>query len=313
MRVLEFVIPRLHPNQIPDLERLHVVGKVLRMAARHQQWLVVRSFFNEYAQLLRKSRMQDYLNSVLRIAAKNGEDEVLSALLEWVESPISSFPLRDAADGGRLSTCKLLLWEGPRPQQQIILEQSEEFARAVARGGNLDIYKLLRPHLFWRECHEFHFLPIAAELGNLEFAKYAVANRCDRNPPRRQRESIIPDLDRPVYYPEDIRYFALLRAIVSGHEDIVLWMINEVGMDIGPDAEIMYPELDPWHLAIHANTSAKLRLALGVLDESEVCDCEQGPSECKKEAIETLDMYQKALRLRKDYSRDWCKRRVIEG
>lgn len=310
-QVLELVIPRLFPDKIRGQDPLEIVGKVLRMAARHRQWHIVRPLVEEYSQLM-KFHMQEYLYSTLCIAARYGIDEMVSVLLGCVESSTSCFPLRDAAGGGHLSTCKLLLWEGPRPEQLTIIQQSEVFARAVARGGNVEVCKLLRPHFFWRDCHEIHFLPIAAEHGHLEFAKYAVANRCDRNPPAKQRASVILDLDRKVRYPDDIRYFALLRAIISGHEEVIRWMVNDLGVDIGPDAKLIHPGLDPWQLATHANTFAKLRLAVGLDVELEVRDCGKDLRDCQETAIETLDAYQRALRLRKDYSRNWYKHRVSD-
>lgn len=309
-QVLELIFPRLFSSELSEQDVLHMVGKAIRMAARHQQWHVARPLIEEYAQLTEKYNMQEYADSCFCFAARDGQDDVVDRLVEWVKLPTHGFPLREAAGGGHLSTCKLLLRKGSRPEPLAIRQQSEVFARAVARGGNVQVCELLRPHGFWSENHEIHFLPIAAELGHLELAKYAVANGCDRKPPMQRLASVIPELERKVQYPDDIRSFALLRAIVSGHEDVVRWMLDELGMEIGSDAELTHPELRPWHLAAHANTRKKLTLALGFDPNVETCDGEEGREDCKMTVVKTLDEYQQALRLRReDYNREWCKHR----
>ncbi|KAH7398731.1 hypothetical protein DE146DRAFT_500679 [Phaeosphaeria sp. MPI-PUGE-AT-0046c] len=299
---LDLVLSWLFSSAPSEEHVLPIVGNLMKMAAKHQQWHIVRPLTEAYARRMNHYDMQEYLDSLLCIAAKCGQDEVVSELLKWVKSPTKGFPLREAAGGGHLSTCKLLLWGESRPDQLVIRQQAEVFARAVAKGGDVEVCQLLRPYRFWGECHEIHFLPIAAELGHLELAKYAVANACDRKPKSKPLVSIIPELNRRVYYPDDLRYFALLRAIISGHQDIVRWMVDELGMDIGSDAELTHPELRPWHLAAHANTCDKLRLALGVDEDVETCDCKEGGEDCRIAAMVTLDRYHEALRLRTDYS-----------
>jgi ankyrin repeat protein len=160
---------------------LHHAGKMIQCAAAHQQWGIVRQFLDLDSMSVTRSAMNVYLNNVMCSAARHGRNDLVTEVLDLGDRKFSKrqFPLSEAAAGGHLSTCKLLLGRNVRPELKEIVEWSEVLARSVARGGSVEVCELLRGHNFWEPWHEIHFLPIAAEHGHLELAKFAVEHGCD--------------------------------------------------------------------------------------------------------------------------------------
>lgn len=94
------------------------------------------------------------------------------------------------------------------------------WSQAVVTGGSIEVYQLLEEQNLWQSEPKCHFLPVAAELGRLDFAKLAVRNGWDAYPASKEQPSDLTCSDRTVPYRDDVRYIALLCAIVSGHKNI---------------------------------------------------------------------------------------------
>jgi ankyrin repeat protein len=291
-----------------DDRALHRAGRMVQRAAAHQQWRIVRHILDRDSVSVTYSTMRVYLDNVLCSAARYGRNDLVTKMLDLGDRKFSkrAFPLSEAAAGGHLSTCKLLLERNARPEPKEMVGRAEVLARSVARGGSVEVCELLRQHNFWKPWHEIHFLPIAAEYGQLEFAKYAVKHGCDRNRrPRKETSITVLEEDRVLKSPDDIRYFALLRAIVSGHQHIVRWLADEVGIDVGRDSELAHPELFPVNLAIAAGNDGMLALLLQMEANSELEPYTEQCVPCQKRAVETLELYRVALSLREDFKEKW--------
>lgn len=274
LEVCDLVLRRLPIDQ--DHVTSWTYGKVIQSAATHQQWSVVTELLDVYAYDV----VESDIKTILCCAAKHGQDDIIRQIMQGYSYTTFSFtrskrsPLREAASGGHLSTCLLLRdyvnWG------QGFFEQADQTARSVAKGGNIDIYNLIydcNPSL-WSPWHEIHFLPIAAEHGNLAFAQFATARGSDRNPkpdhlkpPRKQKRIKIDQ------YQAELRDFALLRAVVSGHVDFVRWMLQDLKVDIRTAARwAKQPDLAYVVLAIDTGRTDMVRLFKQELGDFELPD-----------------------------------------
>jgi hypothetical protein len=307
--IIDLIIDRL-PWDFANrnaMNTLYIVQSLLTIAATSENWEIVRRVLHRPEEALRgdRMRMKECWNTLLCSAANRGLNDIVSDILEFTKpSKAGIFPLGEAASGGQVSTCKLLLRKGIVPEGPNLSGRAEELARSVARGGSIEICRLLKEHNLWKPEHEIHFLPVAAECGHLEFAKYAIENGCDMKS-KPYDYAVLLDMDRPKRYPDDIRYFALLRAVVMGRQDIVRWLIEELGMDVGKDVELTHPHLSPVDLAVHTNNKDMIRLLLGSHADPSPAACGERCVDCWKGAAQELEKYRNALRLHKDYSWKW--------
>jgi ankyrin repeat protein len=313
--VLELILPPLLSKKRTYQDTLRTTAKVIVSAARHRHWHIVGSMVCQYAAIMAWHDVKEELKNTLWIASTHGQNDIVydlldSNLLEPTDWMPCSTALRNAAVGGHLSTCELLLANGPELEWRDSNSRSQGFAQAIARGGRIEMYQFLKQHVLRKSHHEIHFLPIAAERGHLEFAKHTVENGCDRNPNMRHRATIIEDLDRRPEYPDDIRYFALLRAVISGHQNIVQWLVEEVGVDLRARGEIRHPELCPINLAKHVDNVDMMKLLLEYHPDAGLCECSELNIDDPKAAFDILERFRTALHLRKeDYNNTWHQKR----
>jgi len=298
------------PRGYLDLNTMRTLGSVMEYAAANQQWHTVAGLLHRDVKFTSSDTPPE---NVLCYAAKYGQEDLARELIELHENheedgvhhmrfPTHRFPLRDAASGGHLAICKLLFEKGVRPQGVDLAPLAQVLARAVARGGSIEVCQFLKQRKLWTPALEIHFLPIAAEYGHLEFAKFAIENGCDRHPKQRPRAPhVVMERKKRLRYPDDIRYFALCRAIVSGHLHIVRWLIDEVGLNV---SKLAFPPLLPMDLAMAADNEdmIKLLLDLGLSSVS------GKTAELNREAEETLVLYRDALCLQDDYAWNWFRR-----
>lgn len=307
VKVLELVLASMPIDQ--DHHTFRTYGEVIRNAAKHQQWDVVNQLLDNYMYDIE----EEQLKSILSWAAKYGQDSIISLVLDaelcnhyLTFSRGKNFPLGQAAYGGHLSTCRLIIdkaaWWHVHPSR------SEVMARFVGIGGNVDIYHLFKAKdaKVWKQWHEMHFLPLAAEHGHLEFAKFAVAKGCDRHPKPKHRD-MPHELEwyGEGVYPGDIRYFALLRAVVSGHLDIVRWLVEDVGVDVNNKAKLgADAELLPLVLAVdtgRVDMAKLLRCELGAEPIPEAIEKRYAHAQSWKARSGRLDNFRRLLHLREDY------------
>jgi hypothetical protein len=193
------------------------------------------------------------------------------------------------------------------PRGRELAEKTEVLARAVAKSGSVEVCRFLRQRNFWKPWHEIHFLPIAAEYGHLEFAKFAVENGCDNHLKLTHfKRKFDRNLWKEIRYPADIRYFALYRSIVSGHLDIVRWLICEVGVPVHNIAELEQLEIVPMELAVGAGNKDMIAL-LEELHADRGTDFSPGLDRMQWEVsvVEGMSYYQDALCLWTDYKKNW--------
>jgi hypothetical protein len=85
-------------------------------------------------------------------------------------------------------------------------------------------------------------------------------------------------------YPDDIRYFALLRAIIMRHQDIVRWLIDELGVNVSEDLELTHPQVYPVDLAIYAGRKGMVELLLERHADASLAACAWRCVDCWKVA-----------------------------
>jgi hypothetical protein len=309
-RAIAMAAARGHADMVElvlqDIQRVSSYGDIMdsalaamEAAAANQQWRIVRLLLDDYA-IQRGDRTWDFaLHSISCWAARYGRDDLVlcatGELYFW-----NRFPLREAALGAQLRTCELLIQKGAISYGDDG-SRTESLARYVAKGGSVDIYHLLKQQKLWEPWHEIHFLPIAAELGHLEFAKLAVQNGCDQKPRQKRRTLSIRNSQREMKYPDDIRHFALCRAIVSGHLDLVRWLVCEVGVPIHKETDIEQLQLLPMELAVCTKRGEMIKM----LEELHADPIQDGNSldlyERRKQITKRMSNYRDALCLRTDY------------
>ncbi|KAF2830145.1 ankyrin [Ophiobolus disseminans] len=313
------VIRRMFRDVPPDCwdhGTLSNMARVAERAAANCRWDVVSHLLHHlHGTRWKRHGEPHYFPSIICQAAKYGQvglvEDLLAVELEHTQGdrPFWSgwgrrYPLREAAGGGQLDICNMLFEKGIRPQTTTdVAPEAQMLARYVARGGSVAVYRLLKPRKFWTPAHEIHFLPIAADYGHLEFARFAIENACDQHPKQRSRApAVVLEQRRAIRYPDDIRYFALCRAIASGHLHIVHWLIEDVGVDV---AKLAFSPLFPMDIAAAADNKEVVELLLNLGVSPASTNTSEEVLQCKMEVVKTLDTYREALCLQKDYTARW--------
>ncbi|PVH91923.1 ankyrin [Periconia macrospinosa] len=129
---------------------------------------------------------------VLNYAARDGKDDLFLHLIQSGITPRSNlsgtktFPLQQAAAGGHLSTCQLLLENGAFTNADYesgtkthFRNRLDTLVQALARGGNMDILRLFQRAGLWTRTTALPILILAAEHGHLPMAQYAAAHNLD--------------------------------------------------------------------------------------------------------------------------------------
>jgi len=242
---------------------------VLEIAASNQQWHIVDSIINRYSEM-----WLDPYQSVLRAASKYGKDSVVQRLIDLgvpCGSVIHSYrtPLDDAISGGHVTTCELLIKNGAIVKDEDysdIESRSESVARSVARGGSVGVLIMLRNLGLWKDEHRLHLLPIAAEYGHVELAKYVVEHGMDKLYKQRKQRTAFSTGSawnlQPIVFPQSLRYFALLRATISGHLEFVRWMILDMKLDPDYNACCGTTILTPLLLAVDTGNVEMVRVLI---------------------------------------------------
>lgn len=305
------------PQNIYQGEHI-MVDLVIEVAAQYQQWHTVELILD----IESTAEMTVVLQSVLCSAAKYGKNDLILRIIKQDIPTQNSyygkrFPLREAAGSGHLSTCRLLIEHGAIANEYDNVDANNKFdviARYVARGGNMQILHLFRNAGFWRDANNFHLLPVAAEWGHLEMAKYAVEQGMDT--PQRKSNNIKVCLDPgsdsdesvEIRYPDSLRHFALFRAVVSGHVDIVRWLIRDLKID--PDVRVGMSSddlLTPLSLAVDAGNSEMATILVQELDATPLCESKRSDHIPYRRRVArqcALYPYGEALMLGSDYRVD---------
>jgi hypothetical protein len=237
------------------------------------------------------------MNRLLSKAASHGSNDLVRKLLEFGIVPYS-IPLRNAAGGGHLSTCKLILEcftdDGKRRLDL------KGIWRSVAKGGEIEILELMIQHGVPMNNKSF-ILPLAVEYGNLNMAKYAVSRsfheggkkQIPRNEMKHSKKSL---------------YFSLFRAIDCEQSEIVRWFIKDLGLHPdGLEEPCIGVEFSPLALAIDSGSAkmAKLLVELGARPLSEEFPGEPSTKTARFRRGKAMDKLRMQLNLGKPHSRDY--------
>lgn len=281
---------------------MHTAAGLLEAAAANQQWHMVTLLMTRYGAQWNELQWAVHLHGMSCWAARYGRNDFLMNANKVNYGGRS--PLCEAARGGHLSTCEWLVKNGlSYSEYEGEDDRTESLARFVAKGGSVDGCRFLKQQKLWEPWHEIHFLPIAAELGHLEFAKFAVESGCDsryRRSRRAKQKFPTRTAQREIKYPDDMRYFALCRAIASGHLDMVRWLVCEIEVPVRQESIIERPLLLPMDLAICAKNQDMIRL-LEELHADPVEDVSLDLYERREEVSKHMSFYRDALCLRADY------------
>lgn len=197
---------------------------VMDITAECQRWEIVQKLLASYGTRLGNKELM----STLCWASRHGNNDVILGLMKHNIHPQTEsrpeckrWPICEAVLGGHLDTVQLLLDNGAMGND--IESHVEVLARNVAISGNFALFKLLKDYYFWKPACEHVFLPLAAEHGHVEFAKYALS-----------RKIIAREMDMEIAgVPASIQlqYFSLFRAVARGHGDIVRLLVRDAGVD----------------------------------------------------------------------------------
>ncbi|KAJ4300738.1 hypothetical protein N0V90_002826 [Kalmusia sp. IMI 367209] len=262
---------------------------LIEVAAHYHGWDIVRKLLAWHGSALSEER----LKSVLCWASADGINDVIIEIIKFGVLPRSErslgcyrLPLREAVRGGSIDTVQLLLDNGAMGDE--IECHVDVLARHVAISGNFALFELLKKYYFWKSSTEYNFLPIAAEHGHMEFARYAIES-------------------------------GLKERKMSACE-VVRWLVLEVGLSL---TEKQWDDGSPlttmaFVFAVDAGNSEMVRLLMlesGGMSPSEETWAAFGyPSQDtwawntsrKREARCTeLDRWRKLLRLGNDFSADY--------
>jgi hypothetical protein len=211
-------------------------------------------------------------------------------------TPGGKYPLQCAAAGGHANTCRILLEHSPaHPAPQHYMNS---IWRSAVRHGSMEMVELFERYDVSKTGSEHALLPIAAENGHLELAKWAVQNKFDQPPTTKGSKLAIVEKHR------ELRYFSSLRAAVRAHLDIVHWLVEEIGVEVdGLEGGVAAFGLSPLILAIDSGSEAmvKLLLNLGASPLGQQCSATMFGLEARTARAKTLDEMRKELSLGKDH------------
>jgi hypothetical protein len=299
-------------SKLPEsMGKRRFAAGVVSHGAMNMHWGMIRHILRQYAwQLQPKDDICHYLRTIIWCASKDRQADVLYTVLPELSKFVDIYPryldgmLRDAVGRGYLDICHILLNHGALKDARY--EQSEVLARCVAKGGNIEIYKLLKERNLWKPWHEVHFIPVAVENGHLEFAKFAWRNGCD--PALRLADKIPPmaiKLDSRRDYLGKLMYFTLLRAVVTGQLNMARWLIEELKVAVLQPEVFECPELAPIELAIDSGGVGMVELFLAHGADRVHVQFEGFGHICARKArSEHLDFVRKMLFLGKDFDTD---------
>lgn len=219
----EVLEPLLGLSQV-DSYRFHLCRVTIRSATEHYQWEAVFALLNSHWDDI----LAQDLQYALYWATKSGANDKILQVLEYGCLPRSErtqgckrYPLQEAVYQGNLSTVELLvdnLALGYRIDHATI-------AQSVVLGGNFELFKLLKEKYFHKLRAEWYFLPLAAELGHLDFVRYALQH------PKLPRKGFPSMADRQTML-NDMRAFSMYQAISWGHLDVVRALGTALGREL---------------------------------------------------------------------------------
>ena len=255
---------------------------IMDITAECQQWEIVKTLLNSFGASLGNTTLM----STLCWASRHGNDDVILELIKHDVRPRTEtrpeckrWPIREAVLGGHLDTVQLLLDNGATGDY--IESHVEVLARYVAISGNFSVFELLRGYHFWKPTCEYTFLPLAAEYGHVEFAKYALSQET------MARKMKVDNAGVPASI--QLRYFSLFRAVVRGHCDVVRLLVQDADVDPSEQADWIYdvfkatarhaididvPSVLPIVLAVDAGNVAMVRFLVDELGVEPLTDDE---------------------------------------
>ncbi|KAF1973503.1 ankyrin [Bimuria novae-zelandiae CBS 107.79] len=203
-----------------------IVNDLIDVAAEYERWNSVKTLLGYNGETLHPER----LNAVLCWACKHGNNDMILEVMKYGIRPrtetrqgIGKWPIHEAVRAGHINTVQFLLENGAMCDH--IKSHAEALGRCVAMSGNFQLFELLKTYWFWKPSCEYNFLPLAAEYGHIEFAKYTIASK-----PKTRK---IEDATMGELLPkEQLHYFSLFRAVVNGRYDIVRLLVQEVGLSL---------------------------------------------------------------------------------
>jgi len=293
LEVIDFLLSESNRNDIV-LDRL---SGILRTAAQYQRWELVLALLGKYGDKLSERD----LKTLLCLAAGHGADDMIIEIMKYDILPRNTrvsgcrkYPLREAVHHGHISTVKLLLDNGAIGDE--VESHVDVLAQSVAMSGNFALFQLLREYYFWKPKVEWVFLPIAAEFGHLDFARYAIKHRKVQKRRHLGSDSTIDPFDY-------LCQLSVLRAVVAGRLSVVRWFAEEVGIDMnevdfGEDVvgrkavEQGSKNLTPLILAVDSGNADMARLLTQELgaeflgEEYTSADCESGARDAREGQLE---------------------------
>ncbi|KAF2011616.1 ankyrin [Aaosphaeria arxii CBS 175.79] len=257
---LHAIFLTLHYRVARHSYRLKEVIEVVEKFANQERWETACKVLNEFFPWPESS----HAPQLVSLACRCGYDDLLQKIVDRpTQMDMQLYgkkgPLHEATLRGHVSTVRLLLENQALENDPWGWQMS--LWRYAARGGRLDIMRLLQEFGTRKGVDILSVLVIAADTGHLEMAKYAVEHRFDRpakaGAGRRKRAMVT----------QRIRYFALLRAIVRNRVDIIRWLVEELKISAegsGYDCSASRPRF-PILLAVDCGSedAARVLLRLG--------------------------------------------------
>ncbi|KAF2110787.1 ankyrin repeat-containing domain protein [Lophiotrema nucula] len=202
---------------------------------------------------------------ILRNASRHGRNNVVKAFLNAGLDPSSKtyapecgkwFPLRDAAEGGHFSTCKLLISKGADFD---VKTHGAVLSCSVAKGGSVEVLHLLMRHGL-KSLSKDYIFAIAAEGGHQEMLEYAFNEG-------------FHDVRKD---SKALQAIALLAAIGQGHVTTIQYLIAKLDVSVNGVRKQGWPSIaiTPLDIAIDAGSSKVVQLlkAFGANPPAEATD-----------------------------------------
>jgi hypothetical protein len=237
------------------------------------------------------------MDRLLSKAAFHGSNDLVRKLLEFGIVPYT-YPLRNAIDGGHLSTCTLLLECYTDDRKRML--NNNVIWRSVAKGGEIEMLELMIQHGVPMNNKSF-ILPIAVEFGNLNMAKYALSRGFHKGGKKQIAKN-------EMKYSRKFLYFSLFRAIDREQSEIVRWFIKDLGLHPdGVEEPCIGVEFSPLALAIDSGSvkMVKLLVELGATPLSEEFPGEPLTSTARLRRGNAMNKLRIQLNLRGAHSRDY--------